>query len=89
MSFSERGLPQPALATEQIIVFQPATLPAGIVGMDLSRQHRGSQGEKKDRNGSMPYRQGGPRREIPIRKEAKGPNDGNQNNGSNGGQKPH
>jgi hypothetical protein len=93
MSLSERGLSinsQPTLAAEQARVFQSATLlPAGIGSIELSRQHRGSQGEKKDHNGRMPYKQGGPRRDIPIRKESKGPNDGSKNNGSNGGQKPH
>lgn len=56
-------------------------------GMDLSRAHRGSQGEKKDKR--MTYKQGGSiRRETTPKQGIKRPDGGNQNNG-NGGPRSH
>lgn len=90
MSFGpERIGFEPPRAIQPIVVFSTVNHAQITGSMELSRSHKGRQGEKKDKNGSMPYRQGGPtRRESGSKLGQKRPNGGSSNNG-NGGARPH
>lgn len=91
MSFGpERiGFEPPMPRAIETVVFSAVNFSQTTGSMELSRSHKGRQGEKKDSNGSMPYRQGGStRRESGSKTGQKRPNGGSSNNG-NGGPRPH